>query len=150
MTKLKIAQDLLKYPGGLAAGAFNSRVFGYTYNEVFDYPARPTLEATSGFYLAEKMIEEGRIFSTRRFGHKFGDKVCRGQAFPYGGSWVCNTCGQSGLKRDWWDIKVFKDGNAWCCIGIGFENLQESDRFAFGYTREEAIKNYETIMLEVA
>jgi hypothetical protein len=147
MKKLMTAQDLLKYPGGPAAGAFNSRGFGHTYNEVFGYPSRPTPESTSGFYLAEKMIGEGRIFSIQRFRHKFGNDVCRGQAFPYGGDWVCNKCGQSGLERYWWQIKVYKDGNAWCCVGIDFVDLQASDNFAFGDTRDEAIKNYETLKL---
>ena len=39
-------------------------------------------------------------------------------------------------------VKCFRDGSAWCCVGEGFENLQESDNYAFGDTRIEAIENY--------
>lgn len=37
---------------------------------------------------------------------------------------------------------IFLDGNAYCVVGPEFVNLQESDCYAFGDTREEAIANY--------
>ena len=46
--------------------------------------------------------------------------------------------------------KVFQDGNEWCCIGIDFEDLQASDNYAFGETREAAIENYGKLMLRDA
>lgn len=40
------------------------------------------------------------------------------------------------------EIKTMKDGDAWCCIGKDFTDLQSSDDYEFGDTREEAVKNY--------
>lgn len=48
-----------------------------------------------------------------------------------------------------WRIRVFKDGAAWCCVGEGFKDLQESDNYAFGDTRDEAIAAYGKIMQKV-
>lgn len=47
-------------------------------------------------------------------------------------------------------MKGMKDGNAWCCVGAGFENLQESDNYSFGETRAEAIENYGKLMLSAS
>jgi len=40
------------------------------------------------------------------------------------------------------EIKTMKDGDAYCCIGKDFTDLQSSDDYEFGDTREEAVKNY--------
>ncbi len=125
---------------------FNRRVYGQSYADAFQYPhERQDRAMYGGWNLADKMIRDGKLFYRHNFHHGFG---CDGYAFEYGGTMVCNTCGHKDLQREWWNIKVFKDGNAWCCIGTGFENLQESDNYAFGDTREEAIKNYGELMRE--
>ncbi len=37
---------------------------------------------------------------------------------------------------------VFLDGDGYCVIGPDFVDMDESDCYAFGATREEAIANY--------
>ena len=37
---------------------------------------------------------------------------------------------------------VFHDGEQFCVIGPDFVSMEESDCYAFGATREEAIANY--------
>lgn len=37
---------------------------------------------------------------------------------------------------------VFLDGDAYCVVGPGFVSVEESDCYAFGATREQAIANY--------
>jgi hypothetical protein len=37
---------------------------------------------------------------------------------------------------------IFLDGDAYCVIGPGFVSIEESDCYAFGDTREQAIANY--------
>lgn len=37
---------------------------------------------------------------------------------------------------------IFLDGDQYCCVGPEFVSTEESDRYAFGSTREEAIANY--------
>jgi hypothetical protein len=37
---------------------------------------------------------------------------------------------------------IFLDGGQYCVVGPEFTNFEESDWFAFGSTREEAIANY--------
>lgn len=37
---------------------------------------------------------------------------------------------------------IFLDGNAYCVVGPQFVSFDESDSYAFGDTREEAIANY--------
>lgn len=142
MSDFKTTQDVLpQYAGGAYAG-FNRRVYGSSYADAFKYPnERQDREMVSGWYLADRMIDEGRLFYIRNF-HvpPFASKGCFG--FQYGGTWVCNGCGASNLDREWWKIKVFKDGNAWCCIGTGFEDLMASENYEFGDTREEAIEKY--------
>ena len=47
---------------------------------------------------------------------------------------VCNSCGNKDVDKEWWKIKVEKDGNEYCCHGLDFVNLQESNNYAFGKT----------------
>ena len=137
---MKTAQNYIKGSGNELAG-FNRRIHGSTFNEAFKYlNEKQDGDMIRGWYLAEDMIKKGKIYYLHNFHHSHGD--CSGHAFQYGGFWVCNTCGQKGVNKDWWIIKVYQDGNAWCCVGEGFENLQASDNIAFGDTREEAIDNY--------
>ncbi|HTH37169.1 MAG TPA: hypothetical protein VL572_04345 [Pyrinomonadaceae bacterium] len=37
---------------------------------------------------------------------------------------------------------IFVDGGQYCVVGPGFVSMNESDCYAFGSTREEAIANY--------
>lgn len=37
---------------------------------------------------------------------------------------------------------IFIDGDQYCIVGPEFVNLEESDCYAFGSTKEEAIANY--------
>ena len=37
---------------------------------------------------------------------------------------------------------IFHDGDQYCCVGPEFVSMEESDCYAFGATREEAIANY--------
>ena len=137
--------DVMK--GSRGMHGFNRRIFGETHNEAFGYPCAPDPAGEAGFELADGMILAGKIYYVNRFAHKWGNDICKGSAFPYGGTWVCNTCNNSNLGKPWWKVKVYKDGDAWCCVGEDFEDLQASSNFAFGDTRDEALKNYETLML---
>ena len=142
--KFLLSQDVMKYPGGSASAGFNQRVHGNSYSDTFKYPHQQfDRELSSGWYLADEMIRDGKLF----YVHNFHDIDCpKGYAFPYGGTWACNTCNRDHFEKEWWKIKVFKDGNAWCCIGVDFENLQESENYAFGDMRDEAIRNYGLLM----
>jgi hypothetical protein len=37
---------------------------------------------------------------------------------------------------------IFQDGDAYCVVGPEFVSVEESDCYAFGDTREQAIANY--------
>ena len=146
MPNFKYADDVLKYPGGSASAGFNRRVLGDGYAEAFRHESERTdREMYAGWSLADRMIMDGKLFSVVPFHHL--ECPQKGYAFQYGGSWVCNGCNRSNVQREWWKIKVMQDGNAWCCIGVDFENLQESDNYAFGDTRDQAIENYGKTMV---
>lgn len=138
--RIKFAQDIMNEnsPGG-AMGGFNTRILGET--NIKDYYRYKDVDGAAGFRLANEMIEEGKLFYVHNF---HTDADC--YAFPYGGTWACNGCNRDHLDKPWWKIKVFKDGNAWCCIGENFEDLQQSSNYAFGDTREEAITSYGVLM----
>jgi len=145
----KTGQDYIKNPCGSSISGFNCRQGGHSYVDTFRYPHERTDGAKQGGWnLADDMIKEGKIFYLHNFHKSHGD-CPNGFAFPYGGTWVCNSCNNERLDRPWWIIKVQKDGNAWCCHGEDFENLQESDNYAFGDTREESIENYGDLMSAV-
>jgi hypothetical protein len=42
------------------------------------------------------------------------------------------------------DTLIFLDGDQYCVIGPEFVSTEESDCYAFGSTRQEAIQNYRT------
>lgn len=145
INKFLTAQDMTDYPavcnGGSGGAGFNRRVYGSTYLEAFQYPHEfQDVYLNAGYRLADKLIDQGKIY----YVHNFHHLDCRrgGYAFQYGGFWVCNDCGGSNLENEKWKIKVFKDGNNYCCVGLGFENLQESSNYGFGDTKEDAIKDY--------
>jgi len=111
---MKTAQHYLKdSASGNTRGGFNTRLQGETQSENID-GARGQVwaERYAGWELADEMIRAGKIFSEI--------KTERGR-----------------IK-----FKCFPDGNAWCCIGWGFVNLQESDNYAFGDTRKEAVDSF--------
>jgi hypothetical protein len=134
---IKYAHDFFaRHTDGDFLCGFNRRVLG---EEMPTYPSN--IATQNGWWKADEMARDGKIF----FVHPFHDG-CKGYAFLYGGHWVCNTCGHGNLFWDWWAIKVMRDGSAYCCVGAGFINLQESDNYAFGDTREEAIQKYGELM----
>jgi len=143
-TALKLSHEVMQHGGGDAGCGFNRRIHGQAHHEaVGSMPHGPAYGAASaGWELADKMIREGRLYYVHNFHHSH---ECIGNAFSYGGKFVCETCtfpGWPTLEKPWWTIKCYPDGNAWCCVGADFEDLQASDCFAFGGTREEAIENY--------
>ena len=134
-SKLRTAHDIFSKIGSSVACGFNMFVQGdnsIRSNKYWDFPDR-----MHGYGLAEKMAREGKIYFTHNF-----DCKCGGNAFMYGGFFVCNSCGGKSVNESWWVIQVEKDGNAFCCHGLDFENLQESDNYEFGDTFEKAIENY--------
>lgn len=78
---------------------------------------------------------------------------CGTVCFDYGGGWRCmamycsknasNPAPSVGPPPDWWNtnIRVMKDGNAWCAHYSDFIDLQES-KAAFGSTPQEAVDNF--------
>jgi len=140
MGKLKYAQDLIKTSNSSIACGFNMFVNGepepkYT-DGYHDFYAR-----SQGWLYAKQMAKKGQIAFKNRFRCK-----CGGYPIMYGGFWCCNSCGGKNVDMDWWKIKVEKDGNSYCCHGLDFENIMESENYAFGDTFEQAIDNYESIM----
>ena len=112
---MKSAQDFLKETAsGEARGGFNARLQGETFHQCME--GMPTGsrwgQRNNGWEIADKMIREGKIFSEI--------KTDNGRV----------------------EFKCTPDGNAWCCVGAGFKNLQESDNYAFGDTRDEAINAF--------
>ena len=145
---MKTAQDYMNAnASGEAMSGFNRRIYGESYADTFRHAQFCDFrDLYSGWVLADNMVRDGKIYSVHNFHNSHGE--CSGHAFIYGGEWVCNTCGHSNLRRPWWIIKVYRDGDLWCCVGEGFENLQESSNYAFGATREEAIKNYGDVIAD--
>ncbi|MCK4522047.1 MAG: hypothetical protein KAU20_05720 [Nanoarchaeota archaeon] len=132
--KLKYAQDLIKTNNPSITCSFNKFILGYD---------SPEPKGMQGYECAKRMAENGEI----AFTHKFRCK-CGGYPFLYGGFWVCNRCGRKNVDEDWWKIKVEKDGNEFCCHGLDFVDIMESDNYAFGKTFNEAIDNYGELMAE--
>ena len=145
MEKLKYAQDLIKASTSVMGG-FNTFISGgqepkgHEYGDKSEWYAR-----LQGYQYAQKMAKEDGSAFTKPF--KCGSSE---NCFPfeYGGFFVCNSCGNKGVDKEWWKIKVEKDGNAYCCHGLDFVKLQESDNVAFGDTFDEAIKNYGELMAQ--
>ena len=146
MNKLLTGQDVIKNGSGYVLAGFNRRIGGWSQHEAFKYPNEVTsADLHGGWDLADKMIREGKLYYIHNF---HSSHECDGYAFQFGGFWVCNTCGRKSVDQEWWTIKIYQDGNAWCCVGLDFKDLQESDCYAFGDTREESIKNYGDLMVQ--
>jgi hypothetical protein len=140
---LKYAQDLIKTPNTYIKCGFNRFISGDTEPKRSEYgSADQWYSELQGYEFAQNMAKEDGIAFT--YGFKCS---CGGQPFKYGGFWVCNKCGNKNVDKDWWKIQVQKDGTKYCCHGLDFINYQESNNYAFGNTYEEAIHNYETLML---
>lgn len=142
MEKLKYAQDLIKTHNPSVTGGFNMFVLGdwrpVPNDGHYDHGPR-----CQGYDKAEEMARSGKIYYTRRF-----KCHCGGNPFQYGGFFICDKCNHKKINKDWWVIQVEQDGNAFCCHGLGFVNILESNNYAFGGTRQEAIDNYEKVMRE--
>jgi hypothetical protein len=142
MKNLKFAQDLIKASPSTCAG-FNQFINGGSEPKKADYGnvGQWYLE-TQGFEYAKKMAKEDGIAFTYVF------KCEKSDCFPfsYGGTFVCDSCNKSNVQKEWWKIQVEKDGNEFCCHGLDFINLQESENYAFGNTFENAIENYCSLM----
>jgi hypothetical protein len=88
------------------------------------------------------MISAGKIY----FVHPFPHGKCKATGFIYGGTWACNACNSDGFQKPWWNVRVIKDGMAWCVVGEGFEDLQASSNYAFGDTKQQALDAYAELM----
>jgi hypothetical protein len=144
---LKTAQELIKANPNVMSG-FNQFIHGSGEPKRGDYVDKSQWYAEQqGYHYAKKMAKEDGIAFTHIF--KCGKSE---SCFPfmYGGFMVCNACGNKSVDKDWWKIKVEKDGNAFCCHGLDFKDLQSSNNYAFGDTFEEAISNYESVMLALS
>lgn len=153
MNEYELSQDIIDRSGlsNKTVSAFDMRRLGHLYLNVFRYDNEKTdNDMHVGWDLAGKLIELGDIFYVHNF-HKIQHE-CSGTAYImpdlFPSHWYCNKCEIHADDKEWWKIRVFMDGNEWCCIGTGFESLQESNNYAFGETREEAINNYGMLMRE--
>lgn len=133
---------LYKQLNTYAIVGFNIRIGGGQYFELRDRHNRADLYPY--FNKADELIKDGKIFYVHPF--KCKSENCNGR-FQYGGGWACNDCGTCINTPEWWKIKVEQDGDQFCCIGNGFINLQESENYAFGGTKEEAIQNYRKLFI---
>lgn len=144
--RLRTADELLKNPTYLSGhylSAFNDRLYGESYGDTVGYPHPPRAagDRANGWNKADEMIGKGLVYYRHIFSHG-----CKTLSFSYGGTHVCNTCGRSNLDKPWWNIRVQMDGDQYCVTGEGFIDLMESDNFAFGKTKKEALENYENKM----
>ena len=146
MRKLLTAQDLLTESSRNCWGGFNTFIDGGKEPRHTDYGDRREYNAQyQGYQFARKMAEKDGICFTHPF--KCGSDRCH--PFMYGGFFVCNGCNNSGVDKDWWKIQVEKDGNEFCCHGLDFVNLQESNNYAFGNTFSKSIENYGMQMIKL-
>lgn len=145
MKTLKYAQDLIKTNNANCAAGFNSFINGYSEPKRSDYANNDEwLAKYQGYQYAKKIAKEDGIAFVYAF--KCSIKGC--YPFEFGGFFVCNSCGNKNVDKSWWQIQVEKDGNEFCCHGLDFINLQESENYAFGNTFESAIENYHKIMIK--
>lgn len=137
--KFLYAQDIIKTNSSSVRAGFDMFLTGDEDPVCGNYFDKS--ERSQGYRKAKEMAEDGKVFFIHRFRCK-----CGGYPFMYGGFRVCNDCGVKNTEEDWHTIKVEKDGDKYCCHGLGFEDLQKSDKYAFGNTHHEAIVNYEKLL----
>jgi len=114
------AQEHLKdTASGETRGGFNSRLQGFSLLETVEgVPSGSRwAQRNAGWELADGMIRKGKIYSM--------------------------------LKTDKGSIefKCFPDGEAWCCVGAGFEDLQGSSNYSFGDSWQKAVDNFKNMMM---
>ncbi|EJM92448.1 MULTISPECIES: hypothetical protein [unclassified Pseudomonas] len=144
VSKIMYASEIFKPSSldGHFGGGFNSRVQGVEFCVATDGAYKA--ERMQGWWRADEMINTGKIY----FVHPFPHGQCKFTGFVYGGTWACNGCNTDGFQKPWWAVRVMKDGAAWCVVGEGFQDLQTSDNYAYGDTREEALKAYAQLMTQ--
>ena len=97
---------------------------------------KPLTSANIGF----NHVLNGEDWATAKSQHHPSEWSCYAMYYLQAEQWISE--GKLYFKRDGHILKVIPDGNAYCCVGEGFVNLQESDNYAFGDTFEEAIENF--------
>lgn len=142
MEQLKYSRELIKVNNSSVHAGFDMFINGHREITFADgyYDA---YERIQGYSYAKKMAKEDGI----AFIHPFKCRENNCFPFQYGGFFVCNHCGMKDVDKDWWKIKVEKDGNEYCCHGLDFINLQESNNYAFGKTFDQAVENYGKLMI---
>jgi glycine betaine/choline ABC-type transport system substrate-binding protein len=117
---LNTAQDLGVGNGNSSYNSgFNQRIQGVPYLEVFEHTRYGTdmdMDRLQGWDAAGEMIKNGTAF----YAH-----------------WWSGDLGLECLN-----LKVLQDGDQWCCVGEKFTDLQSSDDYAFGESRDLATSNY--------
>jgi hypothetical protein len=112
---MKTAQDYLSLDsGGECFGGFNSRLYGESWSKAVSGSPQGSVWAqrNAGWNLADSMIKSGKIYS------------------------------KTTVKDKEITFKCFADGDEFCCVGEGFENLQESNNYAFGDCFDSAVVNF--------
>jgi hypothetical protein len=138
MKELLCAGEILTTKDTGVLSGFNTFVYGGFRAKFSDgFGNTETGRRIEGYDIAKDMAKDGKI----AFIHPFRCE-CGGYPCIYGGFFVCEKCGNKNVEKEWWKIIVEKDGDQFCCHGLDFENLQESDNYAFGNTFEDAIQNY--------
>ena len=146
MEELKTAQELIKTRNSNVIVGFNQFIYGKGEPKRSDYGDKSQwYSEQQGYDYAKKMAKDDGIAFTHIFKCESDKNNC--YPFSFGGSIVCNSCNRIGVDKSWWKIKVEKDGNDFCCHGLDFVNLQESENYAFGNTFEDSILMYEKVML---
>ena len=143
---IQFAQDFpnIAACGPHVAGGFNSRILGEELHSTIRGAYR--WEREQGWWAADQKIAAGNVY----FVHPFPHGKCKASGFVYGGTWACNECNRDGFQKPWWNVRVMKDGTAWCVVGEGFEDLQSSSNYAFGDTKQEALDAYAALMASAA
>jgi len=139
-TAQKICETIFDYTTPEMLCGMSIRINGGDYADLRKYSDASSL--FQHFDFADRMIKEGRIFYTHVFKCK-----CGHYRFQYGSAWACNECGNHISTPQWWNIKIQKDGNQYCVVGDGFLNLQESDNYAFGETKDIVLENYRQLFV---
>ena len=68
----------------------------------------------------------------------------RGESYTYK-AWLAGAeslCKENEALKASTVLSCIQDGSAWICYGEGLIDIRESDNYAYGDSREEAISNY--------
>ena len=102
--KLKYSEHFMKHAGGEAGCGFNARIMGHSHQEAMSQIVHGYGERSHGWHYAHQLARAGKLYAVHNF---HNSHECSGHAFPYGGTFVCNTRDRSNLAKDWWAIKCF-------------------------------------------